>query len=493
MSRSFFSPLGISLCMTLGWGMAAASAQDASPAPEVTRNPQIGVNTHFAQHWDLNAVLPLVSQSGIGWIRDELYWNTVEKEKGAYQIPEKSLRWINAAHAAGLNIIVIFNGGNDLYKPDIYDREAYAKAAAFVANDLAGKVQAIEILNEPANFGFSKHYGGVWNGLEKDGSISPWVPKYVDLLNASAKAIKAVNPNVKVIGLGSATPVNYRQLEMGIAPEVDGITDHPYSYRLPGEVLPFAGKDGILNRDGIAVADERGSFASLIRMYREKSLKTKGPKEIWLTEWGWTTYQEVIPTLYAGFTRSAQAKYTLRRLTESLGLGVDVSVIYDFKDDGGDPYESEQNFGLIDSELQPKPAYGAVQRLAAAMAGFRPSKNFKINIFQVGSRPDRHPIVWDGSKIEAGDNILCYQFSDNDGNPLIALWSGERADSDLSPRVADVELETGGLTIEEVRSYSPLSGVSATIPFESGTAGAIMKKLEIPDSPLLLTVRLAKP
>ncbi len=468
-----------------------------SPAPvpaPVIRHPQIGVCTHFGlDWWDADTVMPLVARSGAAWIRDEIYWENIEKEKGVYQIPEKTMRWIDAANAEGLKLVLIFNGSNDLYKPDIYDCEAYAKAAAFVAKELAGKVAAIEILNEPANFGFRKHYGGVWKGLEEDGSVSPWVPKYVPLLNASARAIKAVNPTVKVVGLGSATPVNHRQLDMGVAPEVDGITDHPYSPRTPGEVVPIAGKDGILEWYGIAAADERGSFASMIRMYREKALQTKGPKEIWLTEMGWPTFQEAKPANYAGFTPSAQAKYTLRRLSESLGLGVDVSVIYDFKDDGKNPYEAEDNFGLIDYELNPKPAFGAVQRFAAVMAGFQPRENFKVNIFPVGSRPDRHPIVWEGSKIEASDNIFCYQFADKDGNPLIALWSGERADSDLSPRVADVELETGDVKVEEIKSYSPLTGESATLPFKTRSTGVMLKKLEIPDAPLLLTLRLAKP
>ncbi len=493
-SRRFVRPISVVFLSALCAGTLSAQESPAPVPAPVIRHPQIGVCTHFGLGtWDLDTVMPVLAKFGAAWIRDEVYWDKIEQEKGVYQIPEKTLRWIDAANAEGLKLVLIFNGSNDLYKPDIYDPEAYAKAAAFVAKELAGKVAAIEILNEPANFGYSKHYGGAWNGVEKDGSVSPWVPKYVALLNASAKAIKAVNPTVKVIGLGSATPVNHRQLDMGIAPEVDGIADHPYSFRLPPEVLPYAGKEGILKRDGIVVADDRGSFASLIRKYREKSLQTKGPKEIWLTEMGWTTYQEASPAIYAGFTRSAQAKYTLRRLAESLGLGVDVSVIYDFKDDGKNPYEAEENFGLIDAHLQPKPAFDAVQRFAVAMAGFQPREILRVNIFPVGSRLDRHPIVWDGSKIEASDNIFCYQFADQEGNPLIALWSGERADSDLSPRVADVELETGDVKVEEIKGYSPLTGESSTIPFVSRSTGVMMKKLEIPDAPLLLTLRLAKP
>ena len=51
------------------------------------------------------------------------------------------------------------------------------------------------------------------------------------------------------------------------------------------------------------------------------------------------------------------AKYILRRLTESLGLGVTAAMIYDIKDDRVNPYHTEENFGLVDFMLSSSQAH----------------------------------------------------------------------------------------------------------------------------------------
>lgn len=456
----------------------------------VVRHPQIGVCTHFVfPGWEPDTIVPILAASGVSWIRDDIAWARIEKEKGVYAISDRDWKWINAVHDAGINIIAIFNYGNKIYAPDNYNPEAYAKAAAWFAKETSGKIQVIEVLNEPENFGFSKHYGGTtWNGLEPNGSVSPWVRKYVDLLNLAAPAIKAANPHVKVIGLGAAPPTNFHELEMGISPAVDGLVDHPYSPRTSDENVPFSSSPGIMKRDGIATADEKGTFASQIKMYRERSAKFNGPREIWLTEFGWPTHQEAkAGGLFAGFNKEAQAKYILRRLTESLGLGVTTAMIYDIKDDGTDPYYNEQNFGLVDFNLKPKPAYGAVQRYCAAMATCKPGNNIEVNIFAVENRPDQHPIIWDGSKIGTSGRIKNYRFTNGREKPVVVVWSSQRAGGDLNPILADVEFITD-LPVVSIQAYNPITDETFAVKYEKKTGRLLLKNLSIPDCPLILTL-----
>ncbi len=394
------------------------------------------------------------------------------------------MAWINAVIPLASRSIFCSTAQTSC-APDIYNADAYAKAAAMAAKELAGKVQVIEILNEPANFGFSQHHGGVWNGLEKDGSVSPWVGKYVELINKAAKAIKEASPGVKVIGLGAVAPVNHRKLAMGIAPEVDGIVDHPYSYRTVPELQPYANTPSMLKRDGIATADEKGSFPSFIRMYREQSAKYHGPKELWLTEWGWSTFQPAKPGLYAGFTRSAQAKYILRRLVQSLALGVEGFHLR-LQGRRRQSLRVEHHFGLVDYELNPKPSFRAVQRFAAAMADYEPRQSFEISISAVNNRPDTYPVVWDGTRLASSGTVECYQFADGRGKPLIALWSSERADGDLNPLLADVEISTRTPPVK-IDARELLSGKSYTVPFEASSKGIIIKQFSVPDCPVALT------
>jgi hypothetical protein len=465
---------------------APTRADDYGSPPPVIRDFRVGTCTHF-EDWGLG-VLPAISQSGLGWVRDGVEWKSIESSNGVYHVPAKTMQWIDAVHAAGLHIIFILNMSNDLYA-DHYDPVAYSKAAAYLAKELAGKVQALEIENEPANFGYRAYYGGTWNGVEQDGTVSPWVGKYVILLNTAAKAIKQANPSMKVIGLGSVTPVNFRQIEKGIAPEVDGIVDHPYSFRLVAEQVPFSSNDAIAKRDGIVTADAQGNFSSQIGLYRSLSQKQAGPPEIWLTEWGWTTYNEAASgSLYGGFTELAQAKYILRRYIESIALSVDVSVQYDFKDDGTNPFDPEHHFGLVHTDLSPKPAYGAVQRLTTLMASYKPRQVDQIDCFPLTSRQDPRPSAFDGAVFSAPGNIRCYEFADARQTPLVVLWSAERAGSDENPRRADIEI-TPRTPFHQITSYDFLTGVSTNVSFEVHGARMILKKFPVSDSPVALTFK----
>jgi polysaccharide biosynthesis protein PslG len=40
--------------------------------------------------------------------------------------------------------------------------------------------------------------------------------------------------------------------------------------------------------------------------------------------------------------------------------GIPLSIWYDWKNDGRDPDDGEQNFGTVTDDLQPKPAYAGI-------------------------------------------------------------------------------------------------------------------------------------
>lgn len=488
MLRSLLFPSVLFLaCLSAGAASTSLPEGDGQ-AESVVRHPQVGVCTHLRK-WDNEEIIGHLARSGVTWIRDDFFWKSIEKEKGVYQLPESYSKWLDLAHRAGLKVVAIFNGSNPLYAPDIYDPKAFSKAAAEFARLTRGKVDVIEILNEPANFGFSKHYGGQWNGMESDGSESAWVKKYVDLLNGAAVAIKKVNPEVKVIGLGSVTPVNFRQLAKGIAPEVDGMVDHPYSFRLVPEQIPFSDSEVIRARDGIVTADAQGTFASQIRLYREQAAKHTGPRELWLTEWGWPTYHEAkAGGMYPGVTESTQAKYILRRLFLSLGLGVDYTFVYDFVDDGKSPYDAEHHFGLLDADLKPKPSFHAVKRFTELMAPFRPAASpLDVKVFQITNRPDAHPITWDGAPFQAPGKVMVQQFQADGGRMLVAFWSGERASGELHPLLADIEIRSDEPVLKVSRT-DMMTGNREAVEFENREGRILVQKTPIPDYPIVFEI-----
>ncbi|MDR1283149.1 MAG: cellulase family glycosylhydrolase [Opitutaceae bacterium] len=483
--------------LALALALTTARARTPDASNNTIRDDRMGTGVHFQQgdtpnprDYDLDKMMPLLADSGIAWLRNAIYWGQMEKTKNTYAIPAASLRWIERANAAGLKISITFNGGNKLYA-DHFDPDAYAKAAAYVAKTLKGKIHAMEILNEPYQKSYAGYYKGAWNGLEKDGSISSWVSRYVKLVNTAAPAIKAANPDLKVTGLGSVAPVNFRQIAMGIVPEVDGIADHPYSYRLVPELVPWAAQPTLLKRDGIATADEKGTFASQIRMYREQTRKHNGPKEIWLTEWGWATHQEARASdMNAGFTESAQAKYILRRYVESIGLGCARSFQYDFRDDGNDPHNAEHNWGLLRRDYTPKPSYHAVRRLARALDNAAPdfSKKTGLEFFPVRGRNDIHPFTWDGARLATPGSIKAYPFITHDGSTKIFLWSAERADGDTKPRLCDIEITPALPEGHTAAFYNIFEDKTETYPVETKKGRSMIKLVSIHDSPICLAI-----
>ena len=417
----FSSGLGVAL--RLGLFVVAALTQTLL-AEETIRDDRVGVCTHFSQNWSTELIMPLIATSGAGWIRDDFGWAGMEPTPGNYRIPAKAKTWIQAARAAGLKIDLILAYGNPAYA-DHYDTAAYAKAAGWLARELAKDVQAIEILNEPNNFGFRDTYGGQWNGNERNGSVSPYLQKYVQILNAAAKEIKLANPHMTVIGLGTPPPASFRMIALGLASQVDGLTDHPYSKEMP-EVVPYANNPYFFLRDGIATADANGTFASQVSMFRTQAKKYGVTEKLWHTEWGYST--ERVKSGEPAMTEETQAVYILRRFLESEATGVEHTFIYDFKDDGADPYAHEQNFGLIHNDLSAKPAYFALQRLTsilAKMSAAAPTRQAAIEI-DPAVKQDR-----------LGNR--CYTFTDGQ-TTVIAFWDVKPWDPNTKAANATIAL-----------------------------------------------------
>ncbi|MDP0496332.1 MAG: hypothetical protein Q7Q73_09005 [Verrucomicrobiota bacterium JB024] len=467
------------------------------------KNYKMGVATHFARKvdwmrpWEPSVLIPQIAELGVGWIRDEIMWYRVETKKGEYQVPAQTLEWLELANAHGLKVVACFAGENPLYD-DHFDPEAYAKAAAWLAQELKGKVHAIEILNEPMSY-YAAYYGeggmrgGNWWGLDDAGDVYPWVRRYVRLLNASAEAIKTSNSDMPVIGLGAITPINFHMLQLGISPQVDGITIHPYSFRTPPEVIPWKPTPEFRQRHGFAVADSDSTFASMIDRYHEFSAQHGGPAQLWLTEWGYTTFREGATGkdyLYSGFSEEAQAKYTLRRFMECLALNIELSIQYAFMDDQheGGQLNCESGFGLIRADHSRKPAFEVVQRLARTTVDYIPDDSLGVVVRPFSDRSEDRPLSWEGAPLPALQDIRHYQFLDAEGQSVIAIWSSERL-SDLNVRATDIHISgvSPGVRVEAYDLYTgqamALSGV------QQDGDHVVLSAFPVPPYPVLITLK----
>jgi hypothetical protein len=400
------------------------------------RDDRLGVDTHFSQNWDLNAVMPPIAHCEFGWIKDDIYWSEFEKAKGVYQIPPKVQNWINLANRYGLKICASIPYGNDLYA-DPYDPAAYSQFAAWLAQKFAGKIHAIEICNEPNDNFKSKE--------------TDWWHKYVNLLNVSAKAIKAVNPQLTVIGLGANPNENYSMMAIGISPLVDGLTDHPYGW-------------------GILGLMDSQSFPAFVNEWRTNARKYNTTTSMWLTEWGNSTF-----TLPGGFvvTEEMQAQWEAARLIENHALGVEHSFIYVFKDESDDPHSNYANYGLVHMDLTPKPALGTINRVTKLLAGL------KANAVA--------PETYDVPSNFAWKDYRVYRFDAVDGSKaVIALWQASHDSSAVSLKIHQPGAKA-------VTLCDPVSGneVPTSFSWDSNdpNGGVLAMHVSVSDTPQLLLIQ----
>ncbi|MBN2714073.1 MAG: hypothetical protein JXR97_16765 [Planctomycetes bacterium] len=335
------------------------------------RNRRIGVCTHFErreQGWKVENLLPGILDLGVGVVRQEIKWEDVEKEKGQFVIPEVDLDWLRQTEEAGLEVILLLCYGNNLYENPL-DPEGFARFAGFMANELKGRhIISYEIWNEPTNFYFYNQYGGSFSGKEP----CLWLDRFCELMALSAAAIREADPEAVIItNPGEVQTYHMMERYASSFENIDGVSHHPYTVRFPPETLPLGG-GRIAAEDGANMADDRHSFKSLFDMTREHSRNLLGRElDMYITEYGFTSYnQSQKPGWPRGYNEPTQAAYSVRSLILGLKSDVRVSCLYDYMNDGTDPFEAEQNFGIIrheDEGYVKKSVYGAVKRMLGVL------------------------------------------------------------------------------------------------------------------------------
>ena len=243
-------------------GKRASAVNLGAPLPSSRIEASIvGVNTHFSfasgntgafAGWHRHRELTdMIAAAGIKWIRDSV--GTEKGEAGEIRVKEFVLDWMRYAREKDVNVIAeISMHANET-------EEEFVEKCRAIADALKGITNVFELGNEPNNFGgWTKKYGGTWNGKEEDNCTSEWVKAHLRYTNAGADAIRQVRPDATCIGLGAVPPTNFRYLDLGVTAALGGVVDHPYTYSMPPERVPYSW--GHEKRDGVRTGDKDGTF-----------------------------------------------------------------------------------------------------------------------------------------------------------------------------------------------------------------------------------------
>jgi len=363
----------------------------------------VGTGIHSGHGWargDLRFV-DILTASGIGVVREEFGWSSIEKKKGEYAVSPQVEAFVDRLAESRIRLNLLLTYGNPIYENPL-DPDAYARWAAWMAKHFEGRMRDFEIWNEPHNFQFRRHYGGDLFGN------APWIDKFVELTQKASASIRAVRPDASVIICAEDVwPTLEQMLEKGIGPAGDVISIHPYCH---GQPRP-----------------EREVFLrDLCGELRQVSRRHGGPERVVLTESGWTTYEGEMKYLKiaGGYPRSSyvhQAQYIIRMFLTSQAAGAEYAIQYDFKNDGNHRTYTEHNFGLIHEDYSPKPSLMAVAAMTRILGQGRFVKDLSPN----------------------SDKARAYLFDVN-GKPIVAAYA-IHGDASLSLRTGAEKLELADL------------------------------------------------
>ena len=348
-----------------------AACGESQPVPTLTLkapraiewNDFLGVNAQF--HWFPPEVYKRQMQTlhalGLSWVRLGLQWELLEPEPGKFRYdvldpimqamrdnslkPEVylvgSARFATTAPADAREF-------RDQYPPR--DADEYARTLAGLAQRYPD-VAAWQVWNEP-------NLPGFWRPHEDpDG--------YARLFVASAKALHAAVQD-KPIVLGGFAYFG----EMGVlggsmidAMDARGLVSHKNANTPLADIEPpvVAYHPYTLYPEGNRTTSRE--FVEKTRALNAR-LRMLGATRIWADEWGWSSYagpKEEQPIIGA----DGQADFLLRRLALMSTLDFDRIFLFTLSDLDTRASVRDRNYGLLDLDAQPKPAYLALQRFLA--------------------------------------------------------------------------------------------------------------------------------
>jgi hypothetical protein len=158
--------------------------------------------------------------------------------------------------------------------------------------------------------------------------------------------MRAADPNCRIIAPGTST-IDEGFLKKVLSAEllglIDGISVHPYRASGPETVV----KD----------------YERVQEIISARAPVGRENLPIVCSEWGYSTAPAT------GINEDRQAMYLVKLWLLSAAAGSPASIYYDWKDDGPNPNNIDHRFGIVRSNLKPKPAFDAVRLCLKAFKG----------------------------------------------------------------------------------------------------------------------------
>jgi hypothetical protein len=356
-------------------GPAPLSAPPAPP-PSNVQLGGLGYGMQVDPNADYGRALGLTRQAGFGWVKVQARWEDLEAQPGNVNW-EFFDRIIGGAEAAGVKLLLSVvtapmwsrPPGSDHNVPGPpADPQTFANFVGGIAARYPGRVGGYEIWNEQ---NLAREWGG--NGRQN-------AAEYVRMLQASYRAIKAVDPAAAVV-VGALTPagnvnlgegllavddVEYfaQMYDAGMKGYFDAVGAHPSGFNNAPDLNPL--DPAVLARPG-SFRSHRSFYFRNFERYREIMLRWgDGNKQIWITEFGWAAGPNPAPeyAYAADNSEEDQANYLVRAFQIARERGyIGPMFVWNLNfAPGADPgdVQGKRVFGILNSDWSPRAAYHAL-------------------------------------------------------------------------------------------------------------------------------------
>ena len=320
----------------------------------------------------------IAADAGFRWMRQQVLWR-------AHEASDRSIAWeeldriVGAVDGAGLKLLLCVVQAPDWATgqsgttgfPDEAHRQDYAAFVAAISARYGDKVAAYEIWNE-MNL-----------ASENGGRPVPPTADYVDLLVKAYTAIKAVNPDAKVISGGAGPTEWHRGRDVAISDilfyrelfadprfwdHIDHVGVHVFGYANPPDMLwpeqPGPGPDW---------RNSREFYFRRVEAVRAEVVRAgHAERQLWMTEFGWATTNDS-PQHAFGNSNSFedQADYLLRayeigRYSYTPWLGAMFLWNLNFAvtwQTAGNPLHEQAAYGILDPDWRPRAALTALSAM----------------------------------------------------------------------------------------------------------------------------------
>ena len=444
---------------------------------------KVKVSTTFRSYYNSPEVVrrtyPELYEMGVKWNRigqwgDWTCWTAVEREKGKYYMDPETDRAITESVRNGVQILYTLDYGNPLYEatPCLGDPgpvwrhghpfmgdggptkpesiTGFVNYAKFVARHFKGRVKYYEIWNEENSW--------AWYGAPPDPAA------YGTLLRETAKALKGIDPEIKVTTGGTAAlaPVFLSaSLQRGGGQYLDAVAFHPYT--MPYPEMGLGSLDVIDGKQQGRTPAELGfkTWPEMIAFLR-KTFSPFNPRfEYWADEWN--AIPDMEDGLQSGFGELAEAKQAARfylGCTLSQVRGVWWSL-------ANENYEFAWAI-LRTGDLSRKPIFYTIRALSTVLAGARPDDSVRASLS--GDAPELH----------------CGTLRGAGGETLVAVWSAVAPQDDYAARHITLRIESPARKAELI---DPLYSVVQQAAVKREGKMAVIEGLLTPDYPVFVRLR----